>query len=366
LISLYFHFPFCTKKCPYCHFFVIKDHHSLKKRYLEVLKKEWEQKEPLISDKKVVSIYLGGGTPSLMDPHDLEFFFSFFPFPLDDIEVTLEANPENMAHAHMWKRLGINRVSIGVQSFNDHELQKLGRSHSAEKAYDAVIIAKNAGIDNITLDLMYDLPCQTLASFTESIKKAVTLPITHLSLYNLVIEPNTPFFKRKKELQPLIAQDQESVSMLEIAIKLLEKEGLSRYEISAFAKNGFISKHNTGYWTGRPFLGLGPSAFSYWEKSRFSNICNLAEYEKRVANQKTPADFSEKLSPAAHFRELLAIRLRYFEPFKLEEIDPTIAEEIVPLLNKLENEGYLFLTDQKLSLTPKGKLFYDSLAVELI
>ena len=202
--SLYIHVPFCTKKCPYCHFFVQTDLEKNKKLFLTSLQKEWELRASSFAHKEIVSIYLGGGTPSLLSPQEIEQILHFLykgPHKIaSNCEITLEANPETVTLEKMqdFSKAGINRVSVGIQSFDDALLKILGRTHDSQQAKKALDSIARAGINNLSIDLMYELPHQTLLTWENSLLEVKNLPITHLSLYNLVFEPGTSFHKRKK------------------------------------------------------------------------------------------------------------------------------------------------------------------------
>lgn len=367
-ISLYFHVPFCTKKCSYCHFYVIPEKDFHKTQLMEGFKLEWYSILPRIQGSTIKTIYFGGGTPSLIGPAAIEsllemVYKTFSPAE----EVTLEANPENITLEQMqaFKKAGVNRVSIGIQTLDNQLLKSLGRLHTAGKGVEAVEQTATAGIENISIDLMYDLPHQTLATWENTLKEASALPITHLSLYNLTIEPHTIFYKHRKALQKVIPDEETSLQMYEMAIRMLTPS-LEQYEISAFAKQGYPSKHNTGYWIGRPFWGLGPSAFSYFDQKRFRNVASLNKYCQALKENTSPIDFSEQLDPDAARRELLAINLRLVEGVYLplfEQRHGTVDREVT---QHLIDQGLLTLLDDRLKLTKQGVLFYDTVAAELI
>lgn len=327
---------------------------------MESLKKEWLLRLPLIANKKLVSIYFGGGTPFLLGPARIEEILSWIN-PSKEIEITLEANPENISYSAMvsFRQAGINRVSIGVQALDDSLLNLLGRTHGAQEALASVEMTWRAGIENISIDLMYDLPEQTPLQWETTLKLAGSLPLTHISLYNLTIEPHTVFFKKRKELIPKLPDSETSLLLLETAISMLEEIGLERYEISAFAKPGLFSKHNTGYWMGRFFLGFGPSAFSYWEGSRFRNTSNLNRYARLLEEGKDPTDFHETLALEEHLKEKLAVSLRLIDGVPLQ---PAWPEKILKGLYRLEQEGWLSTSSSRISLTEKGLLFHDTVA----
>jgi oxygen-independent coproporphyrinogen-3 oxidase len=283
--------------------------------------------------------------------------------PPPDAEITLEANPEDVTKETVspFQKIGINRLSLGIQSLDNLLLKRLGRQHTAQKACEAIDATAEAGISNITIDLMYDIPSQTLLSWKQTLAQLPSLPITHLSLYNLTIEPFTLFHKKRSSLTPLLPSSEESLHMLEAAIETLVSIGLGRYEISAFARPGFESRHNTGYWLSRPFLGFGPSAFSDWEGERYRNISDLKKYATLLKSGQSPIDFRERLSPLASLHERLAIQLRLLSGIDQRDfpVDPA-------LYQKLSAEGWLVMEGQKARLSPAGLLFYDRVAEEII
>jgi len=362
--SLYFHIPFCVRKCPYCHFFVLPESDAGKKELLEGLKLEWERVAPLTASKELVSIYFGGGTPSLMSADAIHEILSWLS-PSAYCEITLEANPDRLELSHLsaMQLAGINRLSMGVQSLDDDLLKLLGREHSAQAAIDAIEKVPLSGIHNLSIDLMYEVPHLTIASWEKTLDRIAGLPmVTHLSLYNLTIEPHTAFHKQSAALTPHLPSPEDNLAMLQIAVDRLERMGLKRYEISAFARSGMRSRHNCGYWTGRPFLGLGPSAFSYWEGRRSRNVAHLKKYSDALLAGNSPIDFEEKLSPEASQRELLAVGLRLLEGVA----QTTLPDELQKTILTLEKQGYLHCAQEKIYLTEKGILFYDDVAAEIV
>ncbi len=283
----------------------------------------------------------------------------------------MEANPENVTLEliEAYAQAGINRVSMGIQTLDADLLQLLRRLHNPEAAMHAIHTVHQAGIQNISIDLMYDLPKQTLSHWSATLKQIKTLPIRHLSLYNLTIEPHTLFFKQQAQLRSYLPDEESSLAMYTMAVEYLQEIGLKQYEISAFAVEGYESQHNTGYWTGRPFLGLGPSAFSYWEGRRFRNVAHLRKYCKALKEARSPVDFEEKLTSEAHLRELFVIRLRLRQGVSLEDFTSKyglLDSDTRRTLNRLLEEGYLYNEKGRLILTERGILFYDTVASELI
>lgn len=366
-ISLYFHIPFCEKKCPYCHFYVIPDKQRDKELLTASLQSEWSLQSAEMKGKRVVSIYFGGGTPSLFAPQGIEKILKLTEQVTlaEDCEITIEANPEGVSEKlfSQLKELGVNRVSLGVQSLDDRSLATLERIHSAQKAKEAIFSAQKAGFDNISIDLMYDLPDQTLPSFSYTLDQLKDLPIQHLSLYNLTIEPHTSFYKRKKNLT--LPDQETSLQFLTKALETLEKIGLERYEISAFCRPGFASRHNLGYWTYRPFLGFGPSAFSYWKGERYKNVSNLNRYARALKEHLSPIDFKEKLPHPQNILEKLAVELRLMKGIDLNLFHDLPAETLLTI-KTLIKDGWLEKQNTTLRLTQKGTLFYDTVASLII
>lgn len=368
--SLYFHVPFCTKRCPFCHFYVLLDRPPSVALYMEALEQEWQAQRSLLPPHAPLSLYLGGGTPSLLGPAPIGTLLSWVDAhaPLAHAEITLEANPENLTPALLkeYKSLGINRLSIGAQSFDDLLLRQLGRTHSAKEAEQAVHWAYDAGFENLSIDLMYDIPQQEPASWERSLQKLSTLPLSHLSLYNLTIEPKTPFYRQRAQLR--LPPAAWSELFLESALSYFQTEGWERYEISAFCREGRRSCHNVGYWTGRPFLGFGPSAFSYWKGERFQNVASLKEYAHALREGRSPVGLRDPLPEEARRRELLAIQLRLCEGVALEPFEKRagpLSPALWTTLRDLCSQELLACERGQLSLTERGRNLYDSVA-ELI
>lgn len=374
-VSLYFHIPFCSKKCPYCHFFVLPNEDRFKQPFIAALIKEWRMRISQLKGRRIVSIYFGGGTPTKLDPDKYALLLDAIRNSgiemASDCEITLEANPEDVSLVLMQRfhALGINRVSLGVQSLLDDDLILLGRSHNVNRSVLAIREVHEAGIINISIDLMFELPQQTLRSWQRCLEALSGLPVSHLSLYNLTFEPQTVFYKKKKELIPQLPPDEERLKMLQNAVESFESIGLKRYEISAFAKDGKHSRHNTGYWTGREFLGFGPSAFSYWEGSRFSNVAHFNKYLGFLDQNIFPVDFEEKLEFPQSQQELLAVALRLVEGVDISAftmrygpLTPALEHSLLSMVEK----GWLCRDVNILKLTGSGQLFYDSVASEII
>ncbi|MBF8262775.1 MAG: hemN [Parachlamydiales bacterium] len=318
---------------------------------------------------RIVSIYFGGGTPTLFADGVMDILEKVRDSGIKiapHCEITIEANPDKLDRARLTalRGAGMNRISIGVQSLDDSSLQTLERLHSAKKAKDAIFEAHAAGFENISIDLMIDIPHQTLESLQGSLAAIQTLPIQHCSLYNLTIEPHTSFFLRRKAVQEAMPNEGNSLRLLQTAVSGLQELSFTRYEISAFAKKGFESVHNTGYWIGRPFLGFGPSAFSYWEGRRFKNVAHLQRYARALRNQESTIEFEETLPYPANVNERLAIQLRLMHGVADGELQ--LPDETIAQLHRLQSEGYLMRDHDRWKLTDQGTLFYDTVAENLI
>jgi oxygen-independent coproporphyrinogen-3 oxidase len=370
--GIYIHVPFCSKKCPYCHFYVVKSESKDEKRYIDAIIKEWESKLQGVDPSSLITLYIGGGTPTELSDDGLCRLVSYFTSRYPQLqEVTVEANPESVTLQQMQKlyQAGANRISLGVQSLVDHDLTLLKRQHRASKAIDAIACCSAAGLTNLSIDLMYDLPHQSLASFEKTLEAIGDLPITHLSLYNLVIEDKTAFKRIERQLKKTMPDDQLSLELYTLAKAKLQALGFEQYEISAFSKPGYRSLHNSGYWESRPFFGLGPSSFSDDGKRRYQNIPHLQRYYEKVENGIDPCDFDETLDPEKRFMERLLVRLRLLDPLPLSTFIADQGHPPQDLPQKLENainQGLLTSHHDHIALTHQGVLFYDELAAKLL
>lgn len=371
--SLYIHIPFCQRKCPYCHFFVLENDQNLHANFVSAIIKEWHHYQPAFLGLKLRSIYFGGGTPSLLPAELIGHLIQVFTAKasLSEIEITLEANPESISENSLlqYHKVGVNRISLGIQSLVDKELLALGRGHRSPKALEAAKCISKGSFKSYSFDLMMETPHQTLSSWQYTLDNLQKAPPPHLSLYNLVIEPHTPFAKAQKRLKKLILDPQSAVQMLHYTCDLLPKIGLERYEISAFAKKGHHSIHNTGYWRGRTFIGLGPSAFSYYKGERFQNVCSWQLWLDAVNQGKAPIGFREKLSEVARQAELLAIHLRLCCGVDLAAFQDRwgkLASSIMHSLDLLQAQGLIENTRSQTTLSAKGQLYYERVASEIV
>ena len=283
--GIYVHIPFCRRKCAYCDFVSFADNDAAITEYIKALTTEINYRMPETIEKygKPATLYIGGGTPSLLRAKDIEKIFSVMDRWTnigDFAEITIEANPESVTKDKLavYKELGANRISFGAQSFNDNILERIGRLHTASEAINAVTLAKEIGFDNVSLDLMYALPGETLEDLRSDIDTAAKLEPEHISAYCLTLEEGTPLYKKWNSGETDFPSQEEESAMYDLAATMLPQLGFSRYEISNFAKEGKHSRHNMLYWTDAPYLGVGLAAASYTDNERYKNIDNLAEY----------------------------------------------------------------------------------------
>lgn len=372
-LSLYIHVPFCTQKCPYCHFYVIKNREEKHKLWAKSVVQELNLVLGEQKGKKLRSIYFGGGTPSLISPKTYGEILSqiakfFSPW---ECEITLEANPQDISKDRLKGYLenGINRLSLGVQSFKNQELVQLGRKTSANHTLSAIKTAASIGFHSISIDLIYDLPHQDLKSWERTLLTAASLPIDHISLYNLVIEEKTLFWLQRKSLSRQMPNEEISEKMYTMACELLHEAGLHQYEISAFARNKHYSIHNSGYWRSRDFLGIGPSAFSFIDGQRHQNIASLLQYSKMLSQKILPIQERETLTHTQRQAELLAVHLRLLEGLSLRAFEARhgpLSIELHESLKKCKKHRLLSLNQNIARLTNRGRLLYNQVGQILV
>ncbi|MCX5995965.1 MAG: radical SAM family heme chaperone HemW [Chloroflexi bacterium] len=362
-IALYIHFPFCRRRCSYCSFVSYQGRESDIPEYVKALKKELILRA---TDQKVCSIYFGGGTPSLLSPeqiHDILHTIHSL-FTVDEAsEVTLEANPGTVDEPYLADimKLGINRLSLGVQSLDDGELALLGRIHTASEAGDAVRLARNAGFTNLSLDLIYGLPNQTLASWCKTLDKAIGLNPEHISLYPLTLEADAPMRLaiQRAEVPPI--DPDLTADQYELAQDTLAAHGYHHYEISNWARDGYKCKHNLVYWHNLPYLGAGVAAHSYIDGHRLANTTNLDSYLNAFSRNLPPAwELDEEIGPELQLSETVILGLRLSEGVCLEGIRSRFGIDLLKHYSQQVDEtaalGLLEYSGQRIRLTRRGRL----------
>ena len=359
---IYIHVPFCASRCIYCDFYSTTHTQELKDRYIQVACAEIMYRRNELNSRPLQSVYIGGGTPSQLDVEQIERLLQTIHdnFELsNDAEITIEANPDDVTtdFVNSVKTLGINRVSLGVQSFNDDILRIINRRHSAKEACQAVETIYKQGIDNISIDLIYGLPTQRVEQFVSDLNCAFQLPIKHLSSYALSIEEGTDLDVKIKKGVLCPTDENLYIEAYNLLMKQCDEHGFEHYEISNFAKPGFSSRHNSGYWHGLPYLGIGPGAHSFdGKRTRRYNLPNLNAYVN--ANNGNVLHKMEVLTDAESFDELLFTSLRTRDGLDIDVIKNCFSEEwLSQMLVDAQthiNAGRLLLTNNKLTLTQEG------------
>jgi len=360
-LGIYIHVPFCGRKCAYCDFYSVNWSKSAAVDYTAAVLRNIRH----YGDKArtVDTVYFGGGTPSLLTAEQISSIISEIRscFALEEsAEITLEANPCTLSAEKLaeLRKIGINRLSIGVQSMIDRELKILGRMHTAERAEQAVLEVARAGFDNISCDLMIALPDQKPEDMRFSIDRLAALPIQHISAYILKTENGTPF--DCAEIRDRLPDEDSTAELYLDMVELLEKQGFMQYEVSNFAKEGFESRHNTRYWKCLDYLGIGPAAHSCYEGKRFAVERDLSAFIAADVQQVTVTDESP-----CGFEEFAMLRLRLKEGLILDDV-PEHRAELLKKLPPLLKEGYAETDGERIWLTPKGFLMSNSVIEYLV
>jgi oxygen-independent coproporphyrinogen-3 oxidase len=367
LAGIYIHIPFCKQACSYCNFHFTT---SLRRKneLVAALLSEMELRKDYLKGEPVETIYFGGGTPSLLPARDHEALIekAHSTFKISpNTEITLETNPDDISEEKLmdWKEAGINRLSIGIQSFFEEDLKWMNRAHNAEQAMDSLRAAVKH-FNNITVDLIYGTPLLTNEKWKKNIDKVIVEGVVHLSCYALTVELKTPLYKLIKEQKTAdIDPDKQSEQFL-LLMQWMEEAGYEHYEISNFAKPGFISKHNSSYWRGKKYLGIGPSAHSFDGASRQWNISNNNIYIDSIEKGIIPYE-KEILTPIQKLNEYIMTSLRTMEGLDLDQVEDIIGHQLRTVSRKFIERGLMDEERGHLKLTKEGKLLADGIASEL-
>lgn len=370
--GIYIHIPFCRQACHYCDF-----HFSVslknKKEFIQALKKEIVLQKDYLGTKNISTVYFGGGTPSVLSEGGLLDIFSELSkyFSIDaGAEITLESNPDDLSKEKLkaLARSPVNRLSIGIQSFSGEDLKLLNRIHSSGQAFRSVKESQDAGFKNITIDLIYGIQTLSNEQWKKNLAQAFALEVQHLSCYALTVEPQTALasFISKGRIQPVSVE--KTAEQFELLMDETEKNGFVHYEISNFSKEGFISKHNSGYWQGAHYLGLGPSAHSFDGSSRQWNVKSNSAYISSLQKNVLPFE-KEILSEKQRYNEYMLTSLRTMWGVEIKKVERTFPGEIhsyfMRSIKKPIQENLLECKGEQLLLTRKGKLFADKIAGDL-
>jgi oxygen-independent coproporphyrinogen III oxidase len=367
LAGIYIHIPFCRKKCHYCNFHFTTSLYY-KDDLVKALVNEIMLQKDYLQNENVETIYFGGGTPSLLDIEDLLLIIGqirqIFSIAAG-AEITLEANPDDITEEKLigWKQAGINRLSIGIQSFFEEDLQWMNRAHNAQQAKESLLLVKKH-FDNITIDLIYGTPGLTNEKWKQNVDTAIALNIPHLSCYALTVEPKTPLDKlirqhKKEDVNP----DNQSEQFL-LLMDWMEKAGYEHYEISNFALPGWRSRHNSSYWSGKKYLGIGPSAHSFNGTTRKWNIANNNIYIESIREGKIPAEH-EELTATQQLNEYIMTALRTTEGIDLEKLHKEEGNNILQKSKRYLESALMKQENHHLILTREGKLLADGIAANL-
>jgi putative oxygen-independent coproporphyrinogen III oxidase len=363
--AVYIHIPFCTNKCHYCDFnsYILKGQPVMD--YLDALEREMERTVRLVPPQIIETIFVGGGTPTVLLPDQMESFLkrvhTYFPKKSSNLEFTMEANPgtTDKEKLQAMKEGGVNRISFGVQSFDNALLEGIGRIHNTDDVYRSIENARSVGFSNMSIDLMFGLPNQTVAAMNDSIDKALALELPHYSIYGLKVEENTLFHNLYQKNQLPLPEEDDELDMFLLIMKRLREAGYVQYEISNFAKPGFESRHNSMYWLNRSYYGLGAGAHGYMHGMRHVNIKGVQPYIDATHKDRPLLEESE-VSEQEAIEDFMMVGLRLLRGVRREDFHRQFGLELEAVfgskLNKLLKQKLLETTDEGYRLTEQGVL----------
>lgn len=370
MAGLYLHIPFCSRKCHYCNFVITRagsaEKHS---HFLDALEREMDAAAPLARGLRFETLYVGGGTPSALSIGESRRVLAAVGRCFDvasDAEITWEANPADTHRekAAAWKSFGVNRVSLGAQSFHDDTLKRLNRDHDAAGIREAFGALRAEGFSNVSLDLMLSLPGDTLDRVRESLEAAVELSPEHISLYELVIEPGTVFERLFKRGRLALPKEDTELEALVFARDFLKEKGYTHYELLSYAKSGYASRHNLIYWKNEEYLSFGPGATSYRQGRRWKTALSVEEYMKKAEKGDWTAAEEETLAEDKKEIESLLLALRLSEGVSIARFAKTL-NALKPAVDGLVVQGLVVHDGAKLKLTPRGQFFAETVFTEL-
>ncbi|MEP5611843.1 MAG: radical SAM family heme chaperone HemW [Cyclobacteriaceae bacterium] len=371
MAGIYIHIPFCRQACHYCDFH-FSTNRSRESEMVQAIRREIEDRSNYVSEK-IETIYFGGGTPSILSMGQIKEVLSTVKGAFEissSAEITLEANPEDLSNEKLrgLRQLGVNRLSIGFQTFSDTKLKWMNRVHSSEEALNSFQNARDSGFENVSVDLIYALPEHGLDAWMKDLQLAANLNPEHISIYGLTIEERTVFGKRKQSGELIEEPEEMAASQYLRTIEVLESKGYRQYEVSNFAKPGCESRHNSSYWAGAKYLGIGPGAHSYDGKSRRFNVRNNAMYLKAISTNGSYHE-SEELSQTQIANERILTCLRTRNGIDLEKFESDFEIKLLAiheeLIEQLGKQNFLKIKDNKLYLTSTGFLVADEIALKL-
>ena len=373
MAGIYIHIPFCKRRCIYCDFFSTTQSEK-KLAYVHALCRELETRKDYLEGEDIETIYLGGGTPSQLLREELEKIFNhiYKVYPVkEDAEITLEANPDDLTpeYVAMLRQLPINRISMGIQTFQEETLKLLHRRHTAVQAIEAFRRCREAGFQNISIDLMYGLPGETLDTWRADLQQAIDLRPEHISAYHLIYEEGTALWKLREQHQVEEADEDLSVSLFSTLIEQLSEAGYQHYEISNFCLPGLHSRHNSSYWTGKKYLGCGPSAHSFNGVSRQWNVASLESYMKGVEEGELDVEV-EELDLYTRYNDFVLTSIRTAWGMPLSKLRSDFGEELYRYCMRMAKphleQGVLEIGEDVLRLTRKGIFVSDGIMSDLM
>lgn len=369
--SIYIHVPFCERKCTYCDFYSIESTQYISD-FVETVIEEIHLRLNTLPEPPIPkTIFFGGGTPTLLTPEQMARILDALPVPAANAEITMEANPGTVTLDKLsaYRSLGVNRLSIGIQSFQVPELEFLTRIHNARQAAEAVALARSAGFDNVNIDLMFALPNQTIQSLSDTLDKAIALEPDHISSYSLIYEHGTPLFRNMKKGLVTPTSDDIDADMYQLVTTRLADAGYQQYEVSNYAKPGKQCNHNLAYWHARSHLSVGPSAHGLINGTRYWNHRSLTSWQALVRKGSLPHANTETLSLQERLEELLFLTLRAdgipFEHIR-DEFQFDVRTALTDLFALWMESGFAFEDDASLRLTHSGYAICDELTVQMM
>ena len=373
MAGIYIHIPFCKRRCIYCDFFSTTQSEK-KSAYVHALCQELDMRKDYLEGEDIETIYLGGGTPSQLTQKELEEIFSslYNIYKVkENAEITLEANPDDLTpeYIHMLRTLPINRISMGIQTFQEETLKLLHRRHTAQQAIEAVKHCREAGFQNISIDLMYGLPGETLETWKEDLQQAIALHPEHISAYHLIYEEGTALWKLREQKQVEEADEDLSVTLFKTLIEELTHAGYEHYEISNFCLPGLHSRHNSSYWTGKKYLGCGPSAHSFNGTSRQWNVASLDKYIQSIQQGELDHEI-EELDIYTRYNDFVITTIRTHWGMSLSHLRSTYGENLYQYCLRMAKphleQGVLEIKEDTLKLTKEGIFISDGIMSDLL
>lgn len=376
MAGIYIHIPFCKQKCSYCDFH-FSTNFKHKSELLAALQKEIILQKDHFKTETINTIYFGGGTPSVLTEKELNLLLAtvYNNYKVNEkVELTMECNPDDITSKKIneYKNNGVNRLSIGIQSFFDDDLQFFNRAHNANEAEQSILKTQDAGIDNITIDLIYNSPLLTLKKWEQNLDKFINLKVPHLSAYTLTVEPKTALHHLVKTKQTTLPTDEQAIEQFKLLKEKTKQAGLIHYEVSNFGKEGYFSRHNSNYWKGENYLGIGPSAHSFIKNTtsqkRSWNVANNTQYIKAI-NQGTPYFEEEFINETTAFNEYILTRLRTIWGLDLaymkNTFNPVLLRHFEKELQVYKNTELITISKNTVTLTTKGIFMVDKITADL-